>query len=354
MDIFYFNELGEYDKYNPSFYLDRKNAKDIMKYIGKSPYKYSIGDLCSLIDLTKEEIKSIIDGLILIDAVTEKDGKLKVDFPTLYEDDIKLLTEVISKYINNITYKLKNFLNGLNYDKEALYHLVCNDVFDNYAFDYLVDKDLITNNKNNIGNRNYIIIGYEKSEFIDNYSNKLLCSNNRYNCGKITFNSFGDTNGFRNDFFRYFRLKQMNKILSKDIDYFYKLNNEDETVFKKRLENTVLNNNVDKDATDLLNKLGYYKDNVINVPIIKKKEHLVFSKDLMDLIYEDINNIFINIIKINLTSNINEVPYKEIANEIWHIIFGLINEELIKEGIVAKPISYIDEGRYLKCIYIEE
>lgn len=354
MDIYYFNELGEYDKYNPSFYLDRKSAKDIIKYIGKSPYKYSIDDLYVLMNLTKEEIKSIIDGLILIDALTEKDGKLKVNFPTFYEDDIKLLTELINKYIINITYKLKTSLNELNYDKETLYHLVCNDVFDNYAFDYLVDKDVITNNKNNIGNRNYIIIGYEKSEFIDNYSNKLLCSNNRYNCGKITFNSFGDTNGFRNDFFRYFRLKQMNLILSKDIDNFYKLNNEDEEIFKKKLENTVLNNDIDKVAIDLLNKLDYYKDNIINVPIIKKKEHLKFSKELMNLIYEDIKNIFLNIININITPNINEVPYKDTANEIWHIIFGLVNEELIKEGIVSKPISYIGEGRYLKCIYIEE
>ncbi len=104
----------------------------------------------------------------------------------------------------------------------------------------------------------------------------------------------------------------------------------------------------------MLNKLGYYKDNVINVPIIKKKEHLVFSKELMDLIYDDINNILLNITNINLTPNMNEVPYKDTANEIWHIIFGLINEELIKEGIVAEPNSYIDEGRYLKCIYIEE
>lgn len=354
MDIFYFNELGEYDKYNPSFYLDRKNAKDIIKYIGRNPYQYSVEDLYDIIDLTKEEIIYIVEGLILIDAINKKDDKLKVNFPTFYEEDIKIIIEVINKYISNITNKLKPFLNNLNYDKETLYHLVCNDVFDNYAFDYLVEKNILTNNKNNIGNRNYIIIGYEKSEFIDDYSNKLLCSNNRYNCGRITFNSFGDNNGFRNDFFRYFRLRQMNIILSKEIDNFYKINNENELVFKKKLENTVLNNNIDNDAIHLLNKLSYYKDNKINVPIIKKKEHLLFSKEMMDLIYDDIDNIFLDLFKVNLTHNINEVPNKDSANEMWHIIFGLINEELIKEGIVAKPISYNDQGRYLKCIYIED
>ena len=40
MNIFYFNDLGEYNEYNPSFYLDGEYAKDLIKYIAKNPYSF--------------------------------------------------------------------------------------------------------------------------------------------------------------------------------------------------------------------------------------------------------------------------------------------------------------------------
>ena len=55
MNIFYFNDLDEYDEFNPSFFLDRKNASKLIYYIAKNTYEESNSSL-------KEKITSkIID-----------------------------------------------------------------------------------------------------------------------------------------------------------------------------------------------------------------------------------------------------------------------------------------------------
>lgn len=353
MNIFYFNDLGEYDEFNPSFFLDRNNAKEIIKYISKEPFIVDNQYLYKNINLPQKEIDFILNGLINIKAISQKSNKYKVNFPTFFEDDVKLIVESIDKYLPKISKEIKPFIKGLNYDQDTLYHLICNDVFDNYAFNYLVDKGQITNDKINVGNRNYLIIGYENSDYVDNLSNKLLCSNNKYKCNEITFNSFGDTDGFRNDFFRYFRLKQMNVIQSKEIDdFFNKQKNEQE--FKNKLEGTVTGKIIDSEATDLLENLGYFKNKKINVPIIKREEHLKFAKELMDLVVEDIVEALNNLKELDLVSKRNEVPFEDTANEIWHIMFGLINKKLIEDKIVSAPISYYKEGSYLRCIYVEK
>ena len=42
------------------------------------------------------------------------------------------------------------------------------------------------------------------------------------------------------------------------------------------------------------------------------------------------------------------VEVKDIANEIYHLIFGEVNELLVLSGVVATPLSIPGEGRYLK------
>lgn len=42
----------------------------------------------------------------------------------------------------------------------------------------------------------------------------------------------------------------------------------------------------------------------------------------------------------------------QIANEIYHIIFGTVNELLIREGIVCTPDEFESEGRYCKAFTI--
>lgn len=353
MNIYYFNDLGDYDIYNPSYFLDRKNVKKMIYFIAKEPYLETKESLSKKINIEIEEMNYILKGLINIKALTKNiKGQYKVNFPCFYKEDIKIIINEINDDISSLVNKIN--IKDLNYTKEELYHILCNGVFDNYAFDYLAKYDLVTFHKINPGNRDYIIIGYEDNDFVNNYSSKLLCSNNKFKCNKVTFNSFGDTDGNRIDFFRYFRMKQMNLPTFKCLDEYMFLikNNQDE--LKLKLENVILNKVNDFKTIELLENIGYMKNGKINVPILSNKEQNIIGKNIMNLIRNDLNNIFRKIKNLKITSNLNDVPIKDTLNEVWHIIFGLINEELIKQKIVACPIYIKGQGRYLKCIYIEK
>ena len=347
IDIFYFNDLGEYDEYNPSFFLDRENASKLIYYIAMEPYKETLE---SLNERLNGDYKEILDGLVNINAVSIKDNKYKVNFPVFYEDDVKIITKEIKPYLNTIIDSIKSVLNEFNYNKEELYHILCNNTFDNYSLKYLMDKWLIRDYKKNPGNRNYIIIGYEKSDFVNDYSNKLLCSNNRFKCNYITFNSFGDTDGARKDFYRYFRLKQQGKNIFKEIDSYMSSINKDQEILRNNLVNAI-NGKGDKDTIKLLNNLEYMIGNEICVPVLINDGYKYLGLKVMDSIIDIIKDIFEKVRLLDITPNRNEVSKLDTLNEVWHIIFGLINEELVKEGIVETPEYKEGEGRYLKCIY---
>lgn len=350
MNIFYFNDLGYYDEFNPSYYLDKEYSKDLIKYISKEPFKESRDSLKEKVNIGNIDI---LDGLVKINALSIKDGKYKVNFPVFYEEDVKLICNIVNDNINSLIDKIKSILKDYSYSKEELYHIVCNNIFDNYSLDYLMNKGLITNNKINPGNRDYIIIGYEDSPFVNDYSNKLLCSNNRLRCKNIIFNSFGDANGERKDFFRYFRLKEQGKNKFKEIDDYMISIDNDKDILINNLEDC-FNGKGDINTIKLLNYLGYMKDNKICVPILKNNGYNDLGLKIMDNILEDIKVLFNKVSTLDITPNKNDVPIKDTLNEVWHIIFGLINKRLVEEGIVATP-NYIDgEGTYFRCIYIDQ
>lgn len=355
MNIYYFNDLGDYDVYNPAYFLDRSSAKKLIYLIAKNPYAETKESLYIKTNIKKSEIDEILDGLTSINALTKNlKNSYKVNFPCFYEEDIKVIIKNISNDISLLTNKVHQNIKNLNYTKEELYHILCNGVFDNYAFNYLTKYNLITFHKINPGDRDYIIIGYENNDFVNNYSSKLLCSNNKFKCNKVTFNSFGDADGNRMDFFRYFRMKEMDKTTFKCFDDYMSLikNNKDE--LKLRLENVVLNNVDDLETIKLLENIGYMKNGKIIVPILSNKEQDLIGENIMNSIKDDLIFIFKKIEKLNITSNFNKVPIKDTLNEVWHIIFGLINEELIKQKIIEEPTFISGQGRYLKCIYIEK
>lgn len=347
IDIFYFNDLGEYDEYNPSFFLDRDNASKLIYYIAQSPYNESVE---SLNEKLEGNYKEILDGLVNINALSIKDNKYKVNFPVFFEEDVKLIINEIKPYLNTIMDSIKSVLNEFNYNKKELYHILCNNTFDNYSLKYLMDKWLIREYKKNPGNRNYIIIGYEKSDFVNDYSNNLLCSNNRFKCNYIIFNSFGDTDGSRKDFYRYFRLKQQGKNLFKEIDSYMSSINNDQEILRNNLINTI-NGKGDKDTIKLLNDLEYMNGNEICVPILINDGYKYLGLKVMDSILDIIKIIFEKVRLLDITPNRNEVSKLDTLNEVWHIVFGLINEEFVKDGIVEAPEYKEGEGRYLKCIY---
>ena len=96
----------------------------------------------------------------------------------------------------------------------------------------------------------------------------------------------------------------------------------------------------------------------VAVPIFYDFEIVTVIKDLSDIIliniFQIVKEVFENfeINTLKLTSIKHNVDIKEIANELWHQIFGSTNEYLVREGFVSTPDSINGQGRYLKSLTI--
>ena len=87
----------------------------------------------------------------------------------------------------------------------------------------------------------------------------------------------------------------------------------------------------------------------------------IFSKDLVNEV-SDFTLSLIDPIVTELFRDLDEkisgllslehgVDYAEIGNELWHQVFGNINEYLVDTGFFTKLESKDGEGRYLKALY---
>lgn len=387
MNFYVFGEVGKYDKYNPYNILNKNNVSDVVYLIAENDVfsidKISISDKLN-IDL--EEISNIIDSLALINAIEVKEDTYKLNFPVFLEKDMNKLdlrlSEVGYKICNSITELKNNIFDKLSEYKRfeyerILYHIICDSIFDGIAMEYFADIDIFSISKEQPGDRNYIIVGYENTEKLEVYSNKLLCSSNNYRTEKFVFNSFGDCNGDRKDAYRFFRMVNKN---NHNISEFIDLNKTYNEL------NESMNKSLMNDCGNLIIKIsqGYNAYNSyeeyerqlieflkeINYVEIDKEHKVIIKIPIFDKSYMDIVKAIAEVILPHIESTVKDffsdieisskeitpikhnIDIKEIANELWHLVFGFINESLVKSGFVALPYSSSIEGRYLQSLYV--
>lgn len=313
----------------------------------------------------------------------------KINFPVFLEGDINSIErhvkDVARKIGDRIIELEETLLHRLNYiscldeygKKRILYHLICDFTFDGAALEYLSDRDMFSVYKEQPGDRNNILIGYENNKNTLKYNDELLCSSQNYSVGRFKFNSFGDCDGERIDFHRFF--KNVSQCLGTEsnnkelMSSYIKLNDiYNKNTVKKCGELIVLIledeiyvedlSGEERYMIDIMKEIGYINiddDNriVCTVPVIKEKDIEIFrdiSYVILENIYEEIDKAC-NSIKEELKDIIaikQEVSIKEVCNEIWNQIFGFTNEYLIEKEFIAEPKYRINEGRYFQCIYI--
>ena len=111
MNIYYFNDLDDYDIYNPSYYLDKKLANQLIFYLAFTPYSESKDSLHKKVNLSEKNIIKILDGLEFIGAISKnKYGYYKVNFPCFYEDDVKKINNIVTKDVILLVNKIKKYV----------------------------------------------------------------------------------------------------------------------------------------------------------------------------------------------------------------------------------------------------
>ena len=226
---------------------------------------------------------------------------------------------------------------------------------DGEALKYFSDIKLFTISKNQIGNRNYLLIGYEDSDKLETYSDAVLCSSNNYRSTRIIFNSFGDSMGERNDVYRLFRNDKISSVLiDKAADFIIKI------IGKKVTSNELTSD--EKEIYEFFNDIGYFKTREfieLNVPVFTKMNMVEVKKTsqyVIELIKEEVINAFDNLVQECQSLSVikHKVPIEEIANEMWHQLFGNINEYLAKKLFFENPKHIEGEGRYFQSIHLRK
>lgn len=311
-----------------------------------------------------ELAQKLVDGGILC-----RNGDiLTADCPVFLREDAAVLhTEIRSKTSalvdtlqgckNEIREWCAKIDNGFSVELN-LYHVLCGMVFDGAFFDYLSDFGALATSRQHPSGLDYLTVIYEKCEELQALSDGLLCSYNRFVNEKCALQSFGDARGNRFDFYRFFRLMEQGSVPDQFKSAEICIKACSERLNKDRILDEVVSlaqtGNCAPTIMELLELFGYAENGVFCVPvylpehrtIIRKVERIVEShmgEAMCELLAELAEKIQITAVR----HNVNRL---EIANELYHIVFGFINEELVARGLVAAPNDVPGEGRYLKCI----
>lgn len=391
INLYFFGEPGRYDEYNPAYVCNREYVREILYIIANNePYSISNIDIVDQLKIDEEAFNGIIDNLKLINAIDIRDEKFKLNFTVFVEKDIPLLDKHfinIGKIIGDkiiekkqvIYDKISRLSSYHNFNKERLlYHIICDKIFDGTAFEFFTKREIFLHSKQQPGNRDYIIFGYEESKKVEFHSNGLLCSSNNYRSESFTFNSFGDSDGERRDMYRFFRkaIKSLESTTPfNDLNFAYIKLMEDRNkeiaekcgelilkTSKKKIELSELSNN-EKDLVDLLYSLGYVqinKNNKIvqcNVPVFENIDNEIIneiSEIILSHICSAVKTTFEDFEKnaSDLTPVRHRVNIKEISIELWHQAFGFANEYLVGQRFVERPEYRKGEGRYLRSFEI--
>jgi hypothetical protein len=393
INLYFFGEPGEYDEYNPAYVCNREYVREVLYLIAyNKPFSISTRDIAEQLEIDEKSLKGIIDNLKLIDAIDIRDDKYKLNFTVFLQKDIPILDKYfinIGKIIGDkiiekkqlIYDKISQLSSYPNFSKERLlYHIICDSIFDGTAFEFFTEKEIFLHSKQQAGNRDYMIFGYEDSEMVELHSNGLLCSSNNYRSESYIFNSFGDSNGERRDMFRFFRkaIKSLESTVPfNDLNFAYikliEARNKEIAercgelmlkISKRKIEISELSYN-EKNLADFLYSLGYVQIDKMNnmvqckVPIFEKVDNKIIN-EISEIILSDIFSVvkttFDDFEKnaSDLTAIKNKVNIKEISIELWHQVFGFTNEYLVEQKFVEMPEYKKGEGRYLKSFWISK
>ena len=323
---------------------------------------------CSVTRLRDEFGTEAVRRLIAAGVFREQEGQIAYDTPIFLAEDVPVLkafyataSAPLADRLWNLRNKLWDIVGGINNGfspQVNLYHILCGMVFDGFFFDYLGKRGVVATSRFHPSGLDYLSVIYEDCPELTQFSNDLLCSYNRLTDGKIALESFGDANGDRFDLYRCFRLRETGRMperfkqAGKLLDKLPK--GKERNLLLDSARSLLQGNECSEECRAILELFGYVKDGDICVPVFGQMDEPIII-DLAELIRENLYDAVVCTLQniqtnLEITATRHGAPASEIANELYHILFGAINEELVKRGLTAAPPYKPGEGRYLQCI----
>lgn len=345
-----FSSSTPFDMNNPRYVLNLVGVDSVLeRIVVNSPYSLTIEDFDNV---------DLVNALLRIEVLQLKNDKLGMAVPFFVNQDADILKELSKSVANDIATELlahkeqivkvaERINNGYSV-KRNLYHILCAYILDGLMFDYLEENELVTTSCIHNSGLDYLIILYEDTACLNDYSDTLLCSYNRLMANGKGFVSFGDSHGIRNDFYRYNRQRELNLLSEQERKHItYSM----ETLIEN-FDRMANGNKVERCYVEIYERFGYCQDGKIVVPVYNARSYEI-ANELYTFIVAIVNTHIVNGLtaiqrETRLLANAHEVKIKDIANEIYHLIFGEVNEILVSSGLILPPPYYPGEGRYFK------
>ncbi len=310
--------------------------------------------------------------LIATGVLRSEDSRLYFDCPIILDRDKRPLAHMTTRHaqrLADIILQHRDSLNAIVSPKQDgfpaarhLYHMLCGGVLDGSMFDHLEEGVLVTTSKPLSTGANCLTILYEDTPALNQFSDGLLCSFNRLRTEKCTFVSFGDSNGLRRDFYRWFVCRSTNQDVLQDtpLDALLPASLPDmrEEAGRQWLQ-LMQGHSPTAEWRTIFQHFGYLEQNRPCVPVYTAAECEAFQAQLDALVaplfLPELRAILEELASCTqLTAIRHGVAAADLANEVYHILFGQINEQLVRRGLVANPCDIPGEGRYLRCVEMEK
>ena len=319
---------------------------------------------------TADADQTVIERLIAGGVLRRNGEKLAFDCPVFLKEDAAVLhsavreraavlVDMLARQSGALRASCAKIKNGFCIEQN-LYHILCGMVFDGSFFDYLSNAGALATSRLHPSGLDYLTVIYENSEELQTFSEGLLCSYNRLVNDKCSLQSFGDAQGNRFDFYRFFRLLEQGNLESKfqnAEDLLRKaFGKADKEALLTEALQLIQTGHCSPDAMRLLECFGYAENEKICVPVYRP-EHQKYILEIESIVEncvgEAVAEVLLDLaLSVDITAVKHGVNDLEIANELYHIVFGSINEELVSRGMVAQPQYIPGEGRYFKCIEV--
>lgn len=318
---------------------------------------------CAHRELSERFGPELVSGLIQAGAIRQEGGALWLNCPVFLEEDLEPLRRLTGTAAEDIAQALwpragemEQLLAGLANGfpgKVNLYHLLCGCVFDGLYFDELEAAGLVSTGRDGAQGLSDLLILYECGGALERWSRSLLCSYNRYGSRAGTFQSFGDSAGDRWDLYR--AARQLEEGVLRDASL---LPLPKEALVEEYIR-LAGGGPVDREAMACFARFGYAEAGRPCVPIYVWEE----DRPVLDALFRLVREVTAPLIRDVLdrlggmdclTANRHRVPLRETANEIYHLLFGQVNERLVASGVVAPPEDHGAQGRYRKAFEIHQ
>lgn len=309
-----------------------------------------------------------VDRLIAAGALRETEGVLAYDTPIFLSEDVPALQAFfanaaapLADRLWDIREKLWNaagaIRNGFDL-RRNLYHILCGMIFDGFFFDWLGRRGAVAVSRPHPTGLDYLSVIYESCPGLAAFSDRLLCSYNRLTDGEIALESFGDADGDRFDLYRCFRLREQGPLRPRFREAGELLDKlpqgEERQAILEAARSLLRGEECPRDCLAVLELFGYARDGKICVPVFSREDAPAIERlaSLMeDCLYAEVERTLAEVRgTLPLTAVRHGVPPLEIANELYHVLFGGINEAIVSRGLVSAPPQRPGEGRYLQCI----